>query len=106
MKRKILLILVLITFTKILYSQTSIDTDFRKKANEYYVNSDWDNAIKMYSQIVAAEDKNLQAWNRLATSYLNKKDYDKAFEILNLQQQKATIMLCFIIYRVFMLKRI
>jgi tetratricopeptide (TPR) repeat protein len=63
------------------FSQT-IDADFKKKASEYYTNSDWDNAITMYSQIIASEQKNMQAWHRLSASYINKKDYDKALEIL------------------------
>lgn len=66
-----------------------IDVDFKKKANEYYVNSDWDNSIKMYSQIVAAEDKNLQAWNRLSISYINKQNYDKALEVLETGTSKG-----------------
>ena len=80
---------LLILIANLSQAQTTIDADFKKKANEYYINSDWDNAIKMYSQIVASEDKNLQAWNRLSTSYINKKDFDKAFEVLEIGTTKG-----------------
>lgn len=75
------LLALIIILTNFSMAQT-IDAEFKKKANEYYTNSDWDNSIKMYSEIVAADDKNLQAWNRLSLCYINKKDYDKAFEVL------------------------
>ncbi|MBS1515835.1 MAG: tetratricopeptide repeat protein [Bacteroidetes bacterium] len=76
-------------FANFSYPQTSIDADFRKKANEYFINSDWDNAIEMYSKIVSVEDKNMNAWARLSSCYINKKDYEKAFETLQQGSSKG-----------------
>jgi len=64
------------------YSQNTIDTEYKKQANEYYVNSDWDKAIEMYKKIVEVEENNLNAWVRLSNSYINKKDFENAFKIL------------------------
>ncbi len=84
MKQKYFIFLssLLILFASLSFSQTSIDADFRKQANEYYVNSNWDKAIESYSKIVSIEDKNLNAWVRLSTAYIQKKDYDNAFTAL------------------------
>lgn len=73
-------------------TQTAIDPDLRKKANEYYNASDWDKAIELYSKIVSAEDKNLNAWARLTTSYIQKKDFDKAFSLLQVASTKGDNM--------------
>ncbi len=73
---------LVILFANISLAQTSVDMEFKKKANEYFINSDWDKSIEMYSKIVSVEEKNLNAWARLSTAYINKKDFDKAFDIL------------------------
>lgn len=70
---------LLILITNIGFAQSGIDTDFKKKASDYYVSSNWDKAIEAYSKIVSVEDNNLNAWVRLTTSYIQKKDYDNAF---------------------------
>ncbi len=82
MKVKFILFLILIAMISKIGSTQTIDTDFRKKAADYYANSEWDKAIEMYSKIVSAEDKNLNAWSRLTSSYIQKKDDDKAFSLL------------------------
>lgn len=81
--------LAIICMANLSIAQIKIDAEFKKKANEYFISSDWDNAIKMYLQIVSVEEKNLQAWNRLSVSYINKKDYDKAFEVLEIGTTKG-----------------
>lgn len=63
-------------------SSQTIDADFRKKAADYYANSEWDKAIELYSKIVSVEDKNLNAWSRLTSCYIQKKDDDNAFSLL------------------------
>ena len=75
----------------IIKAQT-IDADFRKKANEYYTNAEWDKSIEMYTKIVSAEDKNLNAWARLTSSYIQKKDFDKAFSLLKIASTKGDNM--------------
>lgn len=84
MKQEYFVILssLLILISNIGFSQSDIDADFKRIANEYYVNSNWDKAIESYSKIVSLDDKNLNAWVRLTTAYINKKDYDNAYNTL------------------------
>ncbi len=81
MKQEYFIILssLLIFIANIGFAQSSIDTDFKNKANDYYVSANWDKAIEAYSKIVSVEDYNLNAWVRLTSSYIQKKDYDNAF---------------------------
>ncbi|MBN8567998.1 MAG: hypothetical protein J0M18_00080 [Ignavibacteria bacterium] len=81
MKQEYFIILssLLIFIANIGFAQSGIDTDFKNKANDYYVSSNWDKAIEAYSKIVSVEDNNLNAWVRLTSSYIQKKDYDNAF---------------------------
>jgi len=80
---------ILILLANLSFAQTSIDADFRKQAGEYYTNSNWDKAIESYLKIVSVEDKNLQAWSRLTTSYIQKKDFENAFTALQIAVTKG-----------------
>lgn len=85
----ILLSSLLIIFANLGFAQINIDEDLKRKANEYYINSNWVKAIELYSKIVSVEDKNLNAWARLTTAYINKNDYDNAFSTLEIAVTKG-----------------
>ncbi len=85
----IFILSLLILFANLSFAQTSIDADFRKQANEYYTNSNWEKAIESYSKVVLIEDKNLNAWARLTTAYIQKKDYNNAFTTLQIAVSKG-----------------
>lgn len=81
MKQQYILVFIslFVLIGNICLSQTKIDSVFKQYANQYYLNSDWNNAIIAYTKITEAEENNINAWLRLTNSYIQKKDYDSAF---------------------------
>ncbi len=51
-----------------------------QKANGYFQNQDWKNAIDAYSQLAKQEPSNGRVWYRLGFSYHASKNYEKAVE--------------------------
>ena len=75
-------------FISIITTFNMAQTD-KNKANEYYNNQNWEEAVKAYSAITEEEPENSQAWFRLGSSYFNLEKYSKALPALETANEKG-----------------
>ncbi|MBK7992506.1 MAG: tetratricopeptide repeat protein [Blastocatellia bacterium] len=61
-------------------NNNSASENLAQKANEYFQNQDWKNAIESYLQLAKQEPNNGRVWYRLGFSYHSSKNYEKAVE--------------------------